>query len=344
MPDTTTEIDGIAVPTPSAIAALRAELRPYTRVTPVFERDDFAPLAGTALNFKFELLQASGTFKARGAFSNLLGLDDAARARGVTGISAGNHAVAVAYAAMKLGISAKVVMLQTANPARLALARQYGAEVLLAADGPTGFAMVREIEAGEGRFFVHPFNGYRTVLGTATLGAEWAEQAGRLDALILPIGGGGLAAGVATAFKQAMPGITIYGVEPEGATGMAQSFASGGPVKLGPMTGIADSLMAPHTEAYSYGLCRASIDALVTVSDDQLRAAMLRLFEELKLATEPACAAATAAAMFPLRARIAGQRVGVLLCGVNTDPATFARHLEAASAAAGGLDRPAIPA
>ncbi len=323
-----TKIDGIAVPTPAAIAMLRSDLRPYTRVTPVLERDDVGPLAGTRLNFKFELLQVSGTFKARGAFSNLLGLDEAARARGVTGISAGNHAVAVAYAAMRLGISAKVVMLKTANPARVALCRDYGAEIVMAEDGASGFAMVREIEKKEGRYFVHPFNGYRTILGTATLGAEWYEQAPGMDAVILPIGGGGLAAGVATAFKQANPDIAIYGVEPEGATGMAQSFATGGPVKVASLTGIADSLNAPHTEAYSYGLCRASIDALVTVSDDELRTAMRLLFAELKLATEPACAAATAAALFPLRERIAGKRVGVLLCGVNTDPATFCRHVQ----------------
>jgi threonine dehydratase len=329
MPDLPAEIAGIAVPDTAAIAALRADLAPYIRVTPVFARADIAPLAGTALEFKFELLQASGTFKARGAFSNLLALDAAARARGVTAISAGNHAVAVAYAAMRLGISAKVVMIKTASPARLALCRDYGAEVLLAEDGASGFAMVREIEAAEGRFFVHPFNGYRTILGTATLGAEWAGQSAGLDALILPIGGGGLAAGVATAFRQAMPGIAIYGVEPAGAAAMVRSFAEGGPVKMGPMSSIADSLMAPHTEAYSYGLCRAAIDDLVTVTDDELRAAMRLLFAELKLATEPACAAATAAALFPLRARIAGRRVGVLLCGTNTDAATFARHLGA---------------
>ena len=327
MPDLAIEIDGIPAPTPAAITALRADLRPYTRVTPLLVRDDIAPLAGITLEFKFELLQASGTFKARGAFSNMLALDAAQRARGVTGISAGNHAVAVAYAAMKLGIPAKVVMLKTANSARVALCHGFGAEVLMAEDGATGFALVREIEADEGRYFVHPFNGYRTILGTATLGAEWAEQSAGLDVLILPIGGGGLAAGVATAFKQALPNLTIYGVEPQGATGMAQSFATGGPIKMGAMTGIADSLMAPHTEAYSYGLCRANIDDLVTVSDDELRAAMRVLFAELKLATEPACAAATAAAMFALRERIAGKRVGVLLCGTNTDPATFMRHL-----------------
>jgi threonine dehydratase len=329
MPDMPIEIDGIAVPTSDAIAALRRDLAPYTRVTPVFERDDLGPLAGTRLNFKFELLQASGTFKARGAFSNLLALDPAAREKGVTAISAGNHAVAVAYAAMRLGISAKVVMLKTANPARLALCRDYGAEVLLAEDGAAGFAMVRTIEAEEGRFFVHPFNGYRTILGTATLGAEWAEQAGGLDAVIVPIGGGGLAAGVPIAFRRTNPAIAIYGVEPEGAAAMAQSFAAGGPVKMGPQQTIADSLMAPHTEAYGYGLCRRNVTELVTVNDDELRAAMRLLSRELKLITEPACAAATAAALYPLRKKLAGKRVGILLCGTNTDAETFHRHITA---------------
>ena len=327
MPDLPREIDGIAVPTDAEIAALRRDLAPYTRVTPVFGRDDLPGLEGVRAEFKFELLQASGTFKARGAFSNMLGLDAGQRGRGVTAISAGNHAVAVAYAAMKLGISAKVVMIRTANPARLALCRNYGAEVVLAEDGASGFAMVHDIQATEGRFFVHPFNGHRTILGTATLGAEWAEQSAGLDAVVLPIGGGGLAAGAALALRRAMPGLAIYGVEPEGADGMARSFATGGPVKMGAMASIADSLMAPHTEAYSYGICRATIDGLVTVTDDQLRAAMRLLFANLKLAVEPACAAATAAALFPLRERLGGRRVGLLLCGANTDAATFCRHV-----------------
>lgn len=323
-------IDGIAIPTPEMIAATRRELAPWVATTPVFARQGIAAgPQGATLQFKFELLQNAGTFKARGAFANILALDAAQKARGVTAISAGNHAIAVAYAAQKLGVPAKVVMLASANPARLALARACGAEVLLAPDGATGFQMVADIQAQEGRFFVHPFNGLRTVLGTATLGAEWAEQSGGLDALVLPIGGGGLAAGVATAFRQAMPNLAIYGVEPEGANGMARSFAEGGPIKMGAMSSIADSLCAPHTEAYSLGLCRRAINDLVTVNDDDLRAAMRLLFEELKLAVEPACAAATAAACGKLRTRLAGLRVGVLLCGSNTDLATFNRHMAA---------------
>jgi len=322
-------IDGIARPDMDAIAALRDALRPYIFETPVFTRPG-AVGDGARWQFKFECLQASGTFKARGAFSNMLALSPDERARGVTAVSAGNHAVAVAYAAMQLGVSAKVVMLATANPARVALCRAYGAEILMEPDGAQAFARVQQIERTEGRIFVHPFNGYRTVLGTATLGAEWAAQSGRLDAVILPIGGGGLAAGVATAFKLAMPDVAIYGVEPVGAASMALSFASAGPVKMGAMQSIADSLMAPHTEAYSYGLCRENIDHLTTVDDDMIRAAMRWLFDTLKLAIEPSCAVATAAAMGPLRAALAGKRVGVLLCGSNTDLATFNRHMGAA--------------
>ncbi|AMG87753.1 threonine/serine dehydratase [Bordetella parapertussis] len=321
--------DTSAVPDSSAIAYLHAQLQRWVRATPILEKTDFEPVAGIAVCFKFELLQASGTFKARGAFSHLLALDDAQRQAGATCVSAGNHAVAVAYAAMRLGLSAKVVMIKTASPARVALCRQYGAEVVLADDGPQAFETVRRIENEEGRYFVHPFNGYRTVLGTATLGHEWLQQAGELDAVIVPVGGGGLISGVATAIKLAAPQCQVIGVEPEGADAMHRSFAAGGPIRMGPMHSIADSLMAPHTEQYTYDLCRRHVDRLVKVDDHALRAAMRLLFDQLKLATEPACAAATAALAGPLRNDLAGRRVGVLLCGTNTDPATFARHLGA---------------
>ncbi|MBJ2154314.1 threonine/serine dehydratase [Variovorax sp. IB41] len=331
---TPTLIDGQPVPTLDAIRELAAALQPYVFTTPTLDKDAISTLRDARINFKFELLQASGTFKARGAFSNLLSLDAAQRQAGVTCVSAGNHAVAVAYAAMKLGISAKVVMIKTASPFRVALCHQYGAQVVMADNGPAAFEQVHQIEKEEGRFFVHPFNGYRTVLGTATLGLEWASQAPDLDAVIIPVGGGGLAAGVSTAFKLMQPDCKVYGVEPEGADGMSQSFKAGHPIKMGPMQGIADSLMAPHTEAYSYELCRRSIDQLVTVSDDQIRRAMVHLFEELKLSPEPACAAATAALLGPLRDQLQGQRVGVLLCGTNTDLGTLTRHLDAARALA----------
>src|SRR5690606_25139651 len=129
------------------------------------------------------------------------------------------------------------------------------------------------------------------------------------------------------AIKLMAPQCQVIGVEPEGADAMHRSFAADGPIKMGPMQSIADSLMAPHTEQYSYDLCRKNMARLVSVSDDALRGAMRLLFDQLKLAIEPACAAATAALVGPLKDELAGKRVGVLLCGTNTDPETFARHL-----------------
>ncbi|MEX3809788.1 threonine/serine dehydratase [Paraburkholderia sp. BR13439] len=323
-------IDGEPIPTFDDIAAQHFALTPWVARTPVFDRLDFSSLRGTVVNFKFELLQAGGSFKARGAFTNLLALDDAQKSAGVTCVSGGNHAVAVAYAAMRLGVSAKVVLFSAANPARVALCRAYGADIVYAEDLAEAFELVRRIEAEEGRYFVHPFNGYRTVLGSATLGYEWATQTPDLEAVIVPIGGGGLAAGVSTALRLANPNIHVYGVEPEGSDVMSKSFAANHTVRMGHMYSIADSLMSPHTEQYSYELCRRHIDRLVTVSDDQLREAMLILFNQLKLAVEPACAAATAALLGPLREQLQGKRVGVLLCGANIDPVSFAAHLERA--------------
>jgi threonine dehydratase len=323
-------IDGEPIPTLDDIASQHFALTPWVARTPVFDKLDFPSLEGTVVNFKFELLQASGSFKARGAFTNLLALDEAQRSAGVTCVSGGNHAVAVAYAAMRLGIGTKVVLFRSANPARVALCQQFGAEIVVANSNAEAFEIVRRIEAEEGRYFVHPFNGYRTVLGTATLGYEWATQTPDLDAVIVPIGGGGLAAGVSTALRLANPRIHVYGVEPDGSDAMSKSFAANHTVKMGHMSSIAESLMAPHTEQYSYELCRRHIDQIVTISDNQMRSAMLTLFMQLKLAVEPACAAATAALLGPLRETLQGKRIGVLLCGTNIDPVSFAAHIERA--------------
>ncbi len=326
-------IDGTPIPTLDDIAAQHMVLAPWVTRTPTVERNDFSTLQGTSINFKCELLQLGGTFKTRGAFSHLMALSDAERSAGVTCVSAGNHAIAVAYAGMRQRVSAKVVMIKTASPARVAICHRLGADVVMADNGVDAFRIVREIEAEEGRYFVHPFNGYRTVLGTSTLGYEWTSQAPDLDAVIVPVGGGGLAAGVSLAMRLAHPSIHVYGVEPAGADAMGQSFAANHTVKMGAMASIADSLMAPFTEEYSYELCRRHIDRLVTVSDAELRHAMLLLFDELKFAVEPAAAAATAALLGPLREACEGKRVGVLLCGTNTDPATFTNHLQMAALA-----------
>jgi len=322
------------LPDLAAIRATRARLGDLVVTTPVREWDDPALAReagrGTRVFLKEELFQRTGTFKPRGALAVMLELPKDALARGVTAVSAGNHAIAVAYAAQVLGTTAKVAMPRTANAFRVAKCRALGAEVELLEDVHRAFARVKEIESQEGRTFVHPFEGPRTALGTATLGLELVEQVPELDAVVVPIGGGGLCAGVAAAVKLARPQCRVYGVEPEGADTMRRSFAAGSPQAIDAVRTIADSLGAPHAAPYSFSLCRRYVDDVVLVSDDALRRAMLLLFASAKLAVEPAGAAATAALLGPLHARLQGQRVGLVVCGANIDAATFSAHLAAA--------------
>jgi threonine dehydratase len=318
-----------AVPTLADIEATAELLRGRIAVTPVLDWEGPEIRArlpeGTRVNLKLELFQHTGSFKARGALAVMLGLDAATLRRGVTAVSAGNHAIAVAWAAGQLGTHAKVVMFKSANPARIEKVRRYGGEVVIVDDVAAAFEEAARIEREEGRTFVHPYEGPRTALGTATLGREWLHQAGTLDAVIVPIGGGGLMAGIATAVKALRPATLVLGVEPEGADSMRRSFLAGSPQKLDRVRTIADSLGAPFALPYSYGLCRAAVDDIVTLTDAAMRDAMLLLFDALKLACEPAGAAATAALLGPLRERLAGLRVGVIVCGSNIDLPSFVR-------------------
>jgi threonine dehydratase len=322
-------------PTVEAIRATRARLGDLVVTTPVrrWQDDPLDRAVGprTQVFLKEELFQRTGTFKPRGALSVMLGMTPEARTRGVTAVSAGNHAMAVAYAARVLGSTAKVVMPKTANPYRVARCRELGAEVELVDDVHKAFDRVKRIESEEGRTFVHPFEGPATALGTATLGLELMEQVGDLDAVVVPIGGGGLCAGVAAAVKLLRPRCLVFGVEPEGADSMRRSLAAGSPQAIEAVRTIADSLGAPHAAPYSFELVRRNIDDLVLVDDDALRRAMLLLFASAKLAVEPAGAAATAALCGPLRERLDGKRVALIVCGANIDQATFSSHLQDAA-------------
>jgi threonine dehydratase len=315
------------------IADTEVRLRPYVRRTPVipWTSPTIEGLIGaeSEIFLKLELFQVTGTFKARGAMTNALALSDEQRAAGLTAVSAGNHAVAVAFAAQAIGTSAKVVMIETANPFRVALCKYYGAEVVIAGDAAAAFARVEEIKEKEGRAFIHPFDGPLTTLGSATLGKEIAEQLPDLDALIVAIGGGGLPGGVARATKLINPRCQVLGVEPEGADNMRRSLDAGEPVKLERISTIADSLAPPYSLPYSFALCRDHLDDVVLVSDDEIRAAMKLLFAEAKLAVEPAAAAATAALCGPLRERLRGKRTGIIICGANIDLASFEKALGA---------------
>ena len=320
-----------APPTLEQIQRARRTLLGHVRETPAWQwrgqrLDEVGP-AGSTVFHKLELFQHAGSFKARGVMLRMLDLDDDARARGVTAVSAGNHAMAVSYVARALGSHAKVVMPSNANPARVAACREMGAEIEQHDDIGRAFERVEEIERTEGRTFVHPFEGEHMALGAGTLGFEFLRQVGQLDALVVPIGGGGLAAGVANAVKQLQPRCRVYGVEPTGADSMHRSFAAEAPQHIGKVTTIADSLGAPMAMPYSFSLCRRFVDELVMVDDDELCRALWLLFADAKLAVEPA-GAATTAAMLKLGGALEGKRVGLIVCGANIDAASFADYVQ----------------
>ena len=312
------------------IRAARARIDAYVVTTPIlgWYEPRFAAASGVEdVVLKLEFLQRTGSFKVRGALNNVLTLGDSERAAGAVTVSAGNHAIALAYACGLTGMSATVVMPRSANSARVRKARRYGAEVVLVDDVGEAFATAERIRRDEGRTFVHPFEGLTTVAGQATVGLELAEQAADLDAVVVAVGGGGLIAGVGAALEALQPGCRVIGVEPAGAAGLTRSLERGAPEPHVQGDTIADSMGAPRHEPVSFAICQRVVDQMVLVDDDELRAGVAWAFEELKLALEPAGAAAIAALAGPLAGQLRGQRVAALLCGSNIDAVTYGHHL-----------------
>ena len=330
------EKDSIPMTDPQApsiqeVKQARERLDDNVRTTPVWQwksdrKDDIFGLE-TELFLKLELLQFGGSFKARGTLVHLLNLSDEQLQRGVTAVSAGNHAISVAYGAKTIGTSAKVIMPKSANSAKIDRCKSLGAEIVLVENVHLAFDKVKKIEEQEGRYFIHPFEGAFTAQGTATVGLELLDQVADLDAVIVPVGGGGLIAGISSFLKQAKPGIKVYGVEPVGADSMSKSFAAGKPSKIEKVDTIADSLGAPHAAPYSFGLAQQFVDQIVTVTDAHMAAAMELLFSEMKLAVEPAAASATAALRYKLLRELKGKRVGIIVCGTNIDLDTYYQNI-----------------
>ena len=312
-------------PTINDIDALRNSLGSTIRRTPLLRCAALEDALGdgTVIHGKLEFLQRTGTFKARSALAIVNSLSDEQRNIGVTAVSAGNHAIATAFAAQAVGTSAKVVMVSSANPARIDACRAFAGEVVLVDDVHEAFELAERIQKEEGRFFVHPFEGREVATGTGTIGLEIHEQCEEFDTVIVSIGGGGLIGGISNAIKQLRPACEVIGVEPDGADSMRRSFAAGKPQSIDEINTIADSLGAPFVMPYSFELCRQNVDQLAVVSDDQIRESMGLLFRTMKFAVEPACAASTAAMLGPLREQIAGRKIVLVMCGSNIDWKTF---------------------
>jgi threonine dehydratase len=288
--------------------------------TPVFGSRSLATIAGAArFDLKCESFQKTGSFKARGALNKLSHLSDAERARGVVTVSAGNHAQALAWAAQQTGVRCTVVMPATAVTSKVEASRGYGADVILHGTSMDAFHRAHELADSQGFVFIHPFDDDRIIGGTGTVGLELLEQTATPDIVVVPIGGGGLIAGIAVAIKESSPKTRVIGVEPQGATVMRQSLDAGRALQVTPQPTIADGLSAPMAGERNFAIVRRYVDDVVLVSDDEIKHAMRMLLSRCKLLAEGAGAAATAALLggrIPLNGN---EQVVAVLSGGNVD-------------------------
>ncbi len=289
--------------------------------TPIvsLSHDRFAGLLdGTqSTSIKLELFQHAGSFKARG---NLLGIDQLAadrRAAGVIAASGGNHALAVSWAAHSQHVPATIIMPKSTDPVRIDGCKTLGARVILVDDIAGAFDEMHRLAAENGSIIMHPFEGSHMTLGGATCGAEIIEDLPDLDVMIVAVGGGGLIGGIASAIRQIRPQCAVIGVEPFGADSLSQSFQQGKPVRIDRVDTIADSLGSPTALPYSYAIAREFVSQIVRITDAQMIEAMGLMRDTLKIMAEPACGAALAAAIGPLRETIADKKVCILACGSN---------------------------
>ena len=277
------------------IRQARARIAPVARVTPLL---DVSAAAGRPLYLKCESLQPAGAFKIRGAYNMVAQLGPAERARGVITYSSGNHGQAMALAARELGAPAVVVMPTTAPAIKVDGAKSFGAEVIL--EGTTSAdrrARAETEAAARGLSMVPPFDHEWIIAGQGTAGLEILEQRPDVAAIVVPIGGGGLIAGVAAAVKQSNPSVRIAGVEPSGAAAMKASVDAGLPVTLPSTRSIADGLMPVRPGDLTFAHVRAFVDAVVTVEDDEIVQAVRWAFREASVVAEPSGAASVAAVL-----------------------------------------------
>ena len=306
------------------IAQTAQRIAGHVRRTPVI--DAVVPGANLPVTFKLEFLQHTASFKPRGAFANLTGreLPDA----GVAAASGGNHGAAVAYAASRLGIKAHIFVPQLTPPAKVARIRSYGAE--LVQDGANYQAALENCDrfvADTEALPVHAFNSRATLLGQGTLAFELEEQAPDLDTVLVAVGGGGLIGGIAAWYRGRVKAV---GVEPETSRALHAALAAGAPETVSVAGIAADSLGASRAGELMFPIAQAFVDQVALVSDDNIRNAQRWLWEHLRIVAEPGGAAALAALLSGAYQPAPRERVGVVLCGANTEPETFAKVISGA--------------
>jgi len=309
----------------AAIRAAAARIAKIARRTPMLDVSD---LAGRPLLLKCEPQQPGGAFKIRGATNMLMRLSDDQRARGVITFSSGNHGQAVALAASKLGSPAVIVMPTTAPAVKVAGVKRWGGEVILEGTTSNDRRVRAEKEAAaRGLTMVPPFDHEWVIEGQGTLGLEILDQVPDVSIVVVPVGGGGLIAGVSAAIRQSKPDVTIIGVEPEGAAKMSTSLSAGAPVTLDNTSSIADGLMPVRPGDITFQHVQQFVDRVVTVTDADIARAALWLFHEAKQVVEPSGAATVAAVLWPPDGSPLvdkSRKVVAVLSGGNVAPETLA--------------------
>ncbi|MET8565734.1 threonine/serine dehydratase [Streptomyces flaveolus] len=286
--------------------------------TPTVPSPGLGALLGVPVTAKLELLQRTGSFKARGAAAKLLSLSEAERAAGVVAVSGGNHGIALAVMAAALDVKATVVMPRTAPARSLALAEEAGAVVRLTDGMDSAFDLVTRLR-DEGLTLVHPFDDPVVIAGQGTVGLELAEDAGELTDVVVSVGGGGLIAGVAAALRARRPGVRVWGVETEGAEAVSGALEAGGPVPV-PLSSLVTTLSAPSVSHLTYEHVSALVEEVLVVPDRDAVRGCLDLAEHAKVWAEPAAGCLLPAARQVVERVGDGARIGLVVCGGNTTP------------------------
>ncbi|WP_108663848.1 threonine/serine dehydratase [Acuticoccus kandeliae] len=303
---------------PDEVAAAAVRIAPYVRRTPLLRLN-----GPVKCELKLEHHQVTGSFKARGAFNSLLSAD--VPAAGVAAASGGNHGAAVAYAAHRLGIRATIFVPSIASPAKIAAIEAAKADVHIVGDRyPEALAACEAFQAETGAISVHAYATATTIAGQGTVAMEWEADSEGLDTVLIAVGGGGLISGIGTWFGDR---IKVVGVEPEGAPTLHAALESGTPVDVSIDTIAADALGAGRTSPLNLAIARRFVSDVVLVSDAAILDAQRTLWQSARLLLEPSGATAFAALASGAYVPEPGERVGVLTCGANTDPATFAALL-----------------
>jgi threonine dehydratase len=309
------------------VEAAREAIGDRLHRTPMFSSATLSELAGARVFLKAELFQKTGSFKPRGVLTNLAALTEEQRQRGVIGISAGNHAQALAWGAAAERLDALLVMWQGASEAKIEATRGYGAEVDLESPGPTeAFDRLAELVEQTGRTLVHPFDHPLTIAGQGTVGLELIEDVPDADVVLVPVGGAGLIAGIATAVKGRKPDARVIGVEPELSPALYEALAAGKPVPVEPLS-IADGLGAPFAGQHGFEISRERVDEVVLVTEAEIEEGMRFLYTRAKLACEPAGAATTGALLAGKIPFQPGETVVAVVSGGNVAAQTTAAIL-----------------